>query len=141
MVNSVVISVFSAGLIAQVMKIITSSFKTKRFNIQELFNMGGMPSAHSALVSSLAMGTGLTEGFDSNMFWIVLVFALVIMYDAMGVRRAAGVHGKVLNKLVKRNNLKTKKLNERLGHSPFEVIIGSLLGILCAIYFTVFFIL
>ena len=130
------LSVLSAGFIAQALKIITRSIKEKKFASEAVFDMGGVPSAHSALVSSLAVSVGILEGFGSDLFWIVIVFAAVIMYDAMGVRRAAGMHSVVLNKLIRIHGLKSKKFSEHLGHSPSEVFIGACLGVICAIVFT-----
>jgi len=136
--NPILVSVIFAGVLAQLMKVITRSFKKGTLTFESLFDMGGMPSGHSAFVSSLAIATGISEGFNSTIFVVVLVFALVIMYDATGIRRSAGIHGKVLNSLIKVHKMKSTRLKEELGHSPFEVIVGSILGVLCAIYIGVF---
>jgi len=93
---------------------------------------GGMPSSHSAFVTSLAVAIGLTEGWDSGMFAVSFVFAAVVMYDAAGVRRAAGRQARVLNQLMtimlKEGHFPATKLRELLGHTPFEVVMGALLG-------------
>ena len=95
-----------------------------------------MPSSHSAFVTSLAVGIGLTEGWDSGMFAVSFVFAAVVMYDAAGVRRAAGEEVRVLNQLMpimlKEGHVPATNLRELLGHTPFEVIMGALLGMLIA---------
>lgn len=96
-----------------------------------------MPSSHSAFVTSLATGIGLYEGFDSTMFALATVFALIVMYDASGVRRAAGKQARVLNAIIEdlnRRELHPERLKELLGHTPFEVVVGALLGILMAFW-------
>lgn len=96
-----------------------------------------MPSSHAAFVVSLAVSVGLAEGFTSSLFAVSVVVALVVMYDAAGVRRAAGQQAKILNKLVEdweKNNFENteKKLKELLGHTPVEVFAGAVLGALIA---------
>ena len=96
-----------------------------------------MPSSHSAFVTSLATGVGLTEGFDSTLFALAAVFALIVMYDAAGVRRAAGKQARVLNAIIEdlnRRELHPERLRELLGHTPVEVLAGALLGILIAVW-------
>ncbi|MCQ2978814.1 MAG: divergent PAP2 family protein [Clostridia bacterium] len=124
--------------IAQSIKFITILIKYKRFDFERIFGAGGMPSAHSALVTSMATGIGLTEGFNSPIFAACLAFALITMYDAAGVRRAAGKQARVLNQIVAamddNDQVKVdKKLKELLGHTPIEVFCGALLGLCIAI--------
>ena len=118
--------------IAQTLKIFTSLRQDHRIDWPKIMGPGGMPSSHSAFVTSLAVGIGLTEGWDSGMFAVSFVFAAVVMYDAAGVRRAAGRQARVLNQLMtimlKEGHLPATKLRELLGHTPFEVVIGALLG-------------
>ena len=92
-----------------------------------------MPSSHSAVVTNLATMIGKSEGLDSSIFALSLIFALVVMYDAAGVRRAAGKQAKVLNKIIETPGLTNvqvqEKLLEALGHTPFQVIVGAAIGI------------
>ena len=92
-----------------------------------------MPSSHSAVVTSLAMLVGKSEGFDSAMFAVALVFAMVVMYDAAGVRRAAGKQAHLLNKIIETPGLTGVEVQERLvevlGHTPLQVIVGAIIGI------------
>ncbi|HWJ02527.1 MAG TPA: divergent PAP2 family protein, partial [Verrucomicrobiae bacterium] len=106
----------------------------------ELFlNSGSMPSSHSALVSALAVAIGEQYGFDSAFFSISTVFALIVMYDAAGVRRHAGIQAEVLNKIVEQiypnKNLTQQRLKELIGHTPIEVFAGCLLGIIFALIY------
>lgn len=95
-----------------------------------------MPSSHSALVTSLATGVGIKDGWNSTVFAAAVGFALVVMYDAAGVRRAAGKQARVLNQimdiLAHSGHIPGTKLRELLGHTPFEVMAGALLGIVVA---------
>ena len=122
--------------IAQILKIFTSLRTERRIDWSKIMGPGGMPSSHSAFVTSLAMGVGLSEGWDSAMFAVSFVFAAVVMYDAAGVRRAAGRQARVLNQLMtimlKQGHVPATKLRELLGHTPFEVVMGALLGIAVA---------
>ena len=98
--NHILWASLTAWLIAQVLKLFTSYYRTNKVDFQRLVGAGGMPSSHAALVVSLAMATGWNRGFDSVDFAIALVMAGVVMYDASGVRQAAGKQAKVLNKLL-----------------------------------------
>lgn len=121
--------------VVQVMKVIVEISKNKKINIRRLWGSGGMPSSHSAFVCSLATAIGLTEGFDSAVFAMSIAFACVVMYDASGVRRAAGKQAKILNQIIEseRKNINVQeKLIELLGHTPLEVYVGATIGILLA---------
>ena len=124
---------------AQFMKIILTGIIEKKWDFSRLFfGLGGMPSSHSAVVTSIATAVGIARGFYSVEFAISTFFAFIVMTDAAGVRRAAGRQAAVLNKIVQDmisggKNLSSEKLKELLGHTPFEVIIGALLGILIAL--------
>ena len=137
--NNVLICSISAWFIAQVLKIIITRVQTKKFDFSKMVASGGMPSSHSAIVMSLSTAIGLTEGFDTIAYAMSLVFALVVMYDASGVRRAAGKQAKVLNKIVKHFENKDwhieGELKELIGHTPVEVLAGAALGILVAMLF------
>ena len=121
----------------QVFKVICDLVKTKKFNFKRIMGAGGMPSSHTAVVTSLAMLVGKSEGFDSAMFAVALVFAMVVMYDAAGVRRAAGKQAHLLNKIVETPGLTGVEVQERLvevlGHTPLQVIVGAAIGIIVGI--------
>ena len=122
-----------ACLIAQILKVIITLIVEKKFKIGKLFENGGMPSSHSALVVALTTAIGRVCGVSSPYFAISAVFALVVMFDAAGVRRAAGEQAKILNYMMENWRETTpeifgQKLRELLGHTPKQVIIGALLG-------------
>ncbi len=121
----------------QVSKFIVELIKTKRINFKRLMGAGGMPSSHSAVVTSLAILVGKQEGFGSTSFALAFVLACVVMYDAAGVRRAAGKQAHLLNKIVSTPNLTNvqvqERLNEVLGHTPIQVIVGAIIGIIVGI--------
>ena len=126
-------------IICQFIKFFVEAFITKKFNIDRLINgAGGMPSSHSSFVTSLTTIMGLTKGFESAYFAICLIFSLVVMYDAMGVRYETGKQAEILNVLVKGNKTfkeKTILLKEKVGHMPIEVFCGCLLGVVVALVF------
>ena len=136
MANHILGAALTAWLLAQVLKLFTSYYRTQKIDFQRLVGAGGMPSSHAALVVSLAMATGWNRGFDSVAFAITFVLAGVVMYDASGVRQAAGKQAKVLNKLLQdlrdHHTVPEMRLKELLGHTPLEVIAGALLGSLIA---------
>jgi acid phosphatase family membrane protein YuiD len=122
-----------AWTIAQISKVVVESARHRRLNLRVLAAMGGMPSSHSALVMALTTAIGRINGVTSVAFAIALIFSVVVMYDAAGVRRAAGRQAMVLNRLVDdlvaQRGIQEERLRELLGHTPFEVIVGALLGI------------
>ena len=121
-------SLFSC-LIAQFLKIIFSFFSTGKIRFGIIFETGGMPSSHSALISGATAGIGMQLGFDSPIFALAIAISLIVMYDASGVRKSAGIQAAEINNLSKKLDPKSKvDLKETLGHTKFEVIIGSLLG-------------
>ena len=135
--NSVLVAAVLAWAIAQLLKIISWALVSRELNFRRLVEPGGMPSSHSAFVTSLATGIGLYEGFDSTLFALATVFALIVMYDASGVRRAAGKQARVLNAIIEdlnRRELHPERLRELLGHTPIEVLVGALLGIVIALW-------
>lgn len=121
----------------QCFKVIWDLITTKKFNFKRVLGAGGMPSSHSAVVCSLAVLVGRAEGFSSPIFGIAFILAIVVMYDAAGVRRAAGKQAKLLNKIVETPGLNMlqmqEKLVEILGHTPLEVLVGAFLGILVGV--------
>jgi len=133
--NRVLISALIAWAIAQLLKLIISFVVSKKFNIQMLISSGSFPSSHSAMVCALAVGVGKSSGWSSPLFAIAAVFAMIVMYDATGVRHAAGKQAKVLNLLIESlqpaqiSRINQERLKELIGHTPFEVFGGALLGI------------
>ena len=124
---------FSLWFFIQCFKVIWDLVKTKRFNFKRVLGAGGMPSSHSAVVCSLATLVGKDMGFSSAEFGIAFILAIIVMYDAAGVRRAAGKQAKLLNKIVATPGLSAlqvqEKLVEVLGHTPLEVIVGAIIGV------------
>lgn len=116
----------------QIFKTVTDLAINKKLNVKRLIGAGGMPSSHSAVVTSLSILIGREYGFNSGIFAMALVFAFVVMYDAAGVRRAAGKQATILNKLLETPGLTTvqvqEKLVEVLGHTPIQVFVGALIG-------------
>ena len=126
----------SVGFLIQGFKGFSAFFRTKRWNFRRFVATGGMPSSHATSVAALSTTVGLNEGFRSTMFGVTLFFSLIVMYDAAGLRRAAGHHARVLNRLIDehfRDQAETQRLMELLGHTPLEVLIGALLGVATAL--------
>ena len=123
----------------QLFKLIYDLVTTKQFNFKRIMGAGGMPSSHSAVVTSLAALIGKHEGFETSTFALAVIFACVVMYDAAGVRRAAGKQAKLLNKIVQTPGLSkvevSEKLVEALGHTPIQVIVGAVIGIVAGLIF------
>ena len=117
----------------QLFKLIYDLVTTKKFNFKRIMGAGGMPSSHSAVVAGIATLIGKYEGVDSPIFALSFIVAFVVMYDACGVRRAAGKQAKLLNKLIETPGLTgvqvSEKLVEVLGHTPVQVIVGALIGV------------
>ena len=134
------ISAFAAGSLAQLFKMLSNWKKTRRMDFSHLFMSGGMPSAHSALVTALSVAVGLTDGFNSPIAMIAVGFGLLVLFDAATLRRAAGEHARLLNKIVERLNasdevkIEAAHLQEMLGHRRREVLAGVVLGIATAIF-------
>jgi acid phosphatase family membrane protein YuiD len=126
-----------AWLIAQVIKVVEDSARHRRFDLRRLASAGGMPSSHTALVVSLTTVIGSKRGINSPEFALSAIFSVVVMYDATGVRRAAGRQARVLNRIIDdlfhQEGIKEERLRELLGHTPIEVIAGGLLGFLVAV--------
>jgi acid phosphatase family membrane protein YuiD len=141
--NIVLMSALTAWFIAQVLKTLTSYWKHREFRAERLVGAGGMPSSHTSLVVGLASAVALHDGVSSPLFAVSAVLAGIVMYDAAGVRRAAGKQAKVINKLVREmrveHTIKDTRLKELLGHTPLEVMAGALLGFLVAFLFHRFF--
>lgn len=153
---AVLVSMLSWAL-AQLIKAVIYAIKYKTFKLERLFGSGGMPSSHSSTVCALVITIYRMEGINSAVFGLAMMFAIVTMYDATGVRRAAGIHAKQINRLrhivdeldeevldkieekvdedENYDPEDTKELKEFLGHTPLEVIFGALLGIIIGLVF------
>jgi len=143
--NFTFVAVTISWFLAQSIKVVIYYFTEGHWNFWHFFEAGGMPSAHSASVTSLTLGIGLTQGWSSPLFTISLVFALIVMYDATGVRRAAGKQAEMLNKIIDdiyaNGKVRLEKLKEVLGHDPIEVFCGAVLAVVITlithyVYFT-----
>jgi uncharacterized protein len=125
-----------AWCMAQVLKVLIGSIKDKRLNLSYLTTMGGMPSAHATLVCALAMTIAIVYGLGSALFAIAALFALVVMYDAAGVRQTVSTQSTMLNRILeelfKGNPAFQQRLRELIGHTKFEVAAGAMLGIIFA---------
>ena len=123
-----------AWFLAQAIKVVLYRFQEGKWNVWHFFEAGGMPSAHSAAVTALTLGVALQFGLGTPLFTTCLVFALIVMYDATGVRRAAGRQAEILNKIVddiySTGKVRIEKLKEILGHDPIEVVGGAALAII-----------
>jgi len=145
--NRIFLSTVTSLISAQILKMIVSALNRRRKKVKDLVEIltwrtGGMPSSHAALVTSLCASVLLSEGIASNLFIFSFWFALVVLRDAMGVRRSAGLMAKALNDLGKQVSDKTgvefHLVKEIQGHSPPEVIVGGLLGLSIALAFFLF---
>lgn len=126
-----------AWAVAQVSKLLIVLFYERRFALRHLVSSGGMPSAHSAAVVALATGVGIQNGLSSPLFAVAFIFAVVVMYDAAGVRAAVSVQARLLNRMleemIEAQHFNEHRLRELIGHTPFEVFVGGLLGALTAV--------
>ena len=123
----------------QLFKLLYDLVTTKKFNFKRILGAGGMPSSHSAVVTSLATLIGKNIGVGTPMFAMALIFAFVVMYDAAGVRRAAGKQARLLNKIVETPGLSGLEVSERLvevlGHTPLQVVVGAVIGVVPGLIF------
>ena len=137
--NRILDIIFISWSLAQGIKIITHLILKKRFKVSLLWATGGMPSSHSATVTALATSVGLIKGFSGVEFALAASLASIVMYDAAGIRQAAGKQAEIINQIIekfyKNTNVPSgseKKLKELLGHTPIEVFAGAILGIVVA---------
>lgn len=135
--NPALVLAIIAMLSVQLFKFGLSWLAHGRPDFTRLVGMGGMPSAHSASVTALMTSVGIDAGWDSTLFGAVAFFSLIIMYDATGIRRAAGKQAQILNRMLDElrdyHKLEPVRLKELLGHTPLEVIVGALYGIVIAV--------
>lgn len=135
--NKFIIVPIFLWLSIQIFKTLTELVVNKKFDVKRLIGAGGMPSSHSAVVTSLAVLIGKEYGFGSGIFALALIFAFVVMYDAAGVRRAAGKQARILNQILETPGLTSiqvqEKLVEVLGHTPIQVFVGAAIGFLVGV--------
>jgi acid phosphatase family membrane protein YuiD len=134
--NKIFMTTLSAWVIAQIIKVTIGVIKEKRFDFRWFVGTGGMPSSHAAGASCLSAAIGLEYGFNSVYFALAASFAIVVMFDAQGVRRASGRQARILNKIMEdiywQKRIHDNQLRELIGHTPIEVIAGFLLGVVIA---------
>lgn len=135
--NKAFTSTLIAWALAQTIKVMLGVITERRFNFKWFVGTGGMPSSHSAGGSALATSVGIILGFDTPLFAIAAIFALITMFDAQGVRRATGHQAEILNKIMddiySNKGVQEEKLKELVGHTPVQVFVGALIGIGVAI--------
>jgi hypothetical protein len=131
--NRILQAVFVPWLIAQISKPIIEYIRKRRINMRLLVSAGGMPSSHSASVCALATAVGIQESVTSTLFAMAFLLAIIVMYDAAGVRRAASIQAHILNQIIDElfqgHPISETRLRELLGHTPVEVVAGAVLGI------------
>lgn len=140
--NTVLVSAVLGWFVAQVLKTLIHLFFTKKFVPERLVGSGGMPSSHSATVCALATSILIQEGPGSLFFAISLILAIIVMHDAMGVRRETGIQARILNEMMQlfedmgSDMPAQEKLKEFVGHTPLQVLIGAVLGVLIALIYS-----
>lgn len=134
--NDVLVASVLAWGLTQLLKVFTHRVATGEFDPHLLISAGGMPSSHSAFVAALTTAVGLRLGMDDPLFAVCVVFASIVMYDAAGIRRAASQQARLINRIIQElfdgHPLSQEQLKELLGHTPLQVIVGALLGIVVA---------
>jgi acid phosphatase family membrane protein YuiD len=135
--NQVLLTGMASWILAQALKIPIDLFQNRHWNWALFFAAGGMPSSHSALVTATAMAVGLHWGFDNPIFGVATAIAMIVVYDATGVRRQAGIQAQKINilieELLKGHPVSQEHLREVLGHTPLEALGGVLLGLVTAV--------
>jgi uncharacterized protein len=137
--NKILVITLSVWALAQCVKVFLGVLREHRFNFRWFIGTGGMPSSHAAGATALATTIGLETGFNSLVFALAAVFALVTMFDAQGVRRSTGQQAEILNKILEdiywKGKIETQRLAELIGHSPTQVLVGSVFGCLLSMFF------
>lgn len=136
--NKVLLVAATAWLVAGVLKVIIEIIVLKKFELKRIFGAGGMPSSHTATVVALVISVGYYVGFSDTSFAIAFILAIIVVHDAMGVRRETGIQAKVLNKMVFDTDVfddinLEKRLKEYIGHSPSQVLIGGIVGFIVSL--------
>ena len=138
--NKILIAAVLALVIAQFAKGVAALITERKFDFRYIAGSGGMPSSHSAFVTALATSAGRVDGVNSAAFAISVVLAAIVMYDAAGVRRAVSIQARILNQMMEdyfhKKGIKQEKLRELVGHTPFQVFVGAILGLIIAILVT-----
>lgn len=136
--NPVVISGFWGWATAQSLKVVFGAVREGRFNFKWFVGSGGMPSSHAAMVTAVAVAAGRQEGFGSSIFAVALIFATITMFDAQGVRRHTGIQANALNRILEdlsqSRGVREEPLKALIGHTPIEVLVGSLIGAVIALF-------
>jgi len=131
--NLATVSVFTAWLTAQTIKVVLGIITRRKFDFKWFLGSGGMPSSHAAAVSGMAAAIAIQYGLDSPLFTLALLFAVVVISDAQGVRRASGKQAEVLNRILDdiywKKKIQEDRLKELLGHTPIEVFVGIFIGV------------
>lgn len=138
--NPIVLCSLLSWFVAQVLKVPLYGLVEHKLEWKRLIGAGGMPSSHSAMVVALMLSIGFTQGFDTPLFAICVVLSLIVMYDAMGVRRETGTQATVINQILKAvfvsgHRISDEELKELIGHTPFEVLGGILIGIITTVFY------
>ncbi len=137
--NHIAMAVFLAWIITQLSKVLIHFAVTRRLDWSYLNTAGGMPSSHSALAIGLVTGVGMVEGLDSTFFAISLAFAGIVIYDALGVRRDVGDQARIINQIIDEifqgHELSDEKVRVLMGHTPLQVIVGSIMGFILTLLF------
>ena len=138
--NSILMAVLLSWFTAQALKVVFVLITNRKFDLQRFEGSGGMPSSHSSLVMTLVVMVARADGISSTTFALALAFAVIVMYDAMGVRRAAGEQAKTINMIVEEwlpdsDMLMEDRLKELIGHTPLQVLMGAILGIAIGLVF------
>lgn len=138
--NKVLWAALAGWFIAQLIKMVRSLVTNHKLDLSYMVSSGGMPSAHSALVTAMATAVGRLEGLGSPVFALAAIFASVVMYDAAGVRLAVSMQARILNHMIDdffhERGLQAKRLRELIGHTPREVLAGAVLGFVVGLIFT-----
>ena len=134
--TNVLVPVFFAWLITQTCKVMVGVIREKRFDFRWFVGAGGMPSSHAATVCSLTTAIGMTDGVNTPLFALSLIFSIIVLFDAQGIRRTIGMQANILNKIVDdiywKGKIQETRLKELLGHTPVEVLVGALSGVVIA---------
>jgi len=134
--NQIFLAGFIAWSIAQILKILTHYIQHRELDLSRIVGSGGMPSSHSSLVMGISTGIGIKYGWGSDIYILALIFSVIVMYDASGVRRSVGKQAIILNRIIKNlyqhKKIQEARLKEFVGHTPKEVLAGALLGIITA---------
>lgn len=137
MLHTIGIASLLSGLLAQLMKVVVAFYQTRRLRFERFFDTGGMPSSHTALVTTMTIGVALTSGINSAIFSITLIFSLYVVFEAAGLRQEVGKQARVLNELIddllETHHINRSRLKELVGHTWWEVTVGFLLGLIVAV--------